>query len=172
MAADNGSNVFADFEGENLAAGNTITPSAEVTAVSDVPEGGDKFAAKTVVDTEVGAKNYFGTDFGVPTQDCSKAIEFKFWIKTDIENSHSFETSESTSDFCLPNNGLSSGVWPGASTIEGILWRHERVPRLLGRRNAGGHQGPDAGDGTGGSRASEPSTAAGQARTALGNAHR
>ena len=52
----------------------------------DVPEGGDKFAAKTVVDAAAGAGAYFGTGLGIPAMDLSGATEIRFWIKTDMKS--------------------------------------------------------------------------------------
>ena len=81
-----GAHVIADFEGEKPVAANKATHTAKITAVKDVPEGGGRFAAKTVVDVAVKAGAYFGTGFGIPAMDLSGASEIKFWIKTDIES--------------------------------------------------------------------------------------
>ena len=55
--------IIADFEGPNPVDGVTVTPAAvsegsTVTAVSDVPDGGGDFAAKTVLDADAGADSY------------------------------------------------------------------------------------------------------------------
>lgn len=70
-----GEHVIADFEGENPIAANKATHTAKVTAVKDVPEGGGKFAAKTVVDAAAKAGVYFGTGFSLPAMDLSGATE-------------------------------------------------------------------------------------------------
>ena len=90
-SAAHAAHVIADFEGKKPLAGNNTTHKAAVTAVKDVPEGGGKSAAKTVVDSAANASKYFGTGFSFKPTDLSTASEIKFWIKTDIRSTFNFQ---------------------------------------------------------------------------------
>lgn len=57
---------IAEFEDEKSIAGKRTSHKASVTLVEEVPEGGGKLAVKTVVDSDAGTKNYFGTGFKIP----------------------------------------------------------------------------------------------------------
>jgi len=88
--------IIADFEGPNPVDGVTVTPAAvsegsTVTAVSDVPDGGGSFAAKTALDADAGADGWFSTAFPFATLDLSAATEITFWIKTDIASNFNFQ---------------------------------------------------------------------------------
>ena len=63
--------VIADFEGETPLKGKRTSHKAAVSLVSDVPEGGGKLAAKTVVDSAAGTRQFFGTGFTIPKTDLS-----------------------------------------------------------------------------------------------------
>jgi 3-keto-disaccharide hydrolase len=90
-AASAADTTLADFEDKEPTAANFTTHKAKSSAVGDVPEGGGRFAAKTVVDTDAGASGYFGTGFPIPTTDLSTANMIRFWIKTDIESDFNFQ---------------------------------------------------------------------------------
>jgi hypothetical protein len=94
----NGSEVFADFEGENPLAGQSTTHKAKVTAVRDTPADGGKFAIKAVVDASASAAGYYGIGFNLPVRDQSEAAEIRFWIKTDIEGSFNLQIHSDTKD--------------------------------------------------------------------------
>jgi hypothetical protein len=88
--------IINDFEGPNPVDGVTVTPAAvsegsTVTAVSDVPDGGGSFAAKTALDADAGADGWFSTAFPFATLDLSAATEITFWIKTDIASNFNFQ---------------------------------------------------------------------------------
>ena len=53
--------VIADFEGDEAVSGSKTSHRASVTVVDDVPKGGGRFAAKTVVDAAAGADKFFFT---------------------------------------------------------------------------------------------------------------
>ena len=86
-----GEHVIADFEAEKPVAATFTTHKAKVTVVRDAPEGGGKFAARTVVDAAAGASDYFGTGFSFPALDLSGAADIRFWIKTDMESVFNFQ---------------------------------------------------------------------------------
>lgn len=79
-------NVLIDFEGANPISGSQPSHKAVVTVVSDTPDGGGKFATKTLVDSSAGASGYFGAGFRIPAANLSDAAEIRFWIKTDIQS--------------------------------------------------------------------------------------
>ena len=83
--------VITDFEGAKPVAASFTTHTANVTVVKEVPQGGGKLAARTVVDDAAAAATYFGTGFRFPTLDLSGAAEIRFWIKTDIESTFNFQ---------------------------------------------------------------------------------
>ena len=85
-AASAADTPLADFEDKKPTVANFTTHMAKSFAVDDVPEGGGRFAAKTVVDAGAGASGYFGTGFSIPATDLSAANLIRFWIKTDIES--------------------------------------------------------------------------------------
>ena len=83
--------VITDFEGAKPVAASFTTHKANVTVVKEVPQGGGKLAARTVVDDAADATDYFGTGFRFPTLDLSVVTEIRFWIKTDIESTFNFQ---------------------------------------------------------------------------------
>ncbi len=106
--------VIAGFEGDNPVAANNVTHKSKVTVVKDLPEGGGKFAAKTVVDAVAGAASHFGTGFSFPTLDLSGATEIRFWIKTDIESVFNFQIHSDgnrASVFRFSTVGSKPGTW-------------------------------------------------------------
>ncbi len=78
--------VLLDFEAFELNEFDKTTHAAVVTFVEDVPQNGGKLAAKTVVEQDVDAKQYFGTGFHLPISDLSQTGEVRFWIKADFES--------------------------------------------------------------------------------------
>ncbi len=78
--------TLIDFEGENPLAGNNLTHKAKTSVVTDVPENGGKFAAKTKIDSAAGAETFFGTGFKSPITDLSSSSIIGIWIKTDIKS--------------------------------------------------------------------------------------
>jgi hypothetical protein len=106
--------VIANFETEKAVAGKNTTHKAKVTAVKDVPEGGGKFAAKTVIDAAAKAGAYFGTGFVIPAMDLSGSSEIRFWIKTDIESGFNFQIhsgDKRASAFRFSTIGSDPGTW-------------------------------------------------------------
>ena len=85
--------AIADFEGEQSIARKKTTHKASVTLVDDAPKGGGKRAVKTVVASDAGATQFFGTGFSILRTDLSGHAEIRFWIKTDIESKFSFQCS-------------------------------------------------------------------------------
>lgn len=105
--------VIADFESEKFLKGKKTSHNASVTLVDDVPEGGGKFAGRIVVESDAGAKNFFGTGFKIPVTDFSKYGEIRFWIKADFESGFNFQCSSGagkTSVFPFTTVG-SAGKW-------------------------------------------------------------
>ena len=105
--------IIADFESEKSIAGNKTSHKALVTQVEDVPEGGGKLAVKTVVDSDAGTTQFFGTGFKIPSTDLSRTGEIKFWIKTDFESGFNFQLTSGaglTSVFPFTTVG-SKGKW-------------------------------------------------------------
>lgn len=85
--------AIADFEGEQSIARKKTTHKASVTLVDDAPKGGGKRAVKTVIASDAGATQFFGTGFSILRTDLSGHAEIRFWIKTDIESKFSFQCS-------------------------------------------------------------------------------
>lgn len=106
--------VIADFEGKKSVARSKTSHKASVTLVDEVPEGGGKLAAETVVEKTAGATGHFGTGFGIPALDLSGAKEIRFWIKTDIESKFNFQIHSDgnrTSVFRFTTDGSKAGKW-------------------------------------------------------------
>ena len=82
--------AILDFEQIDPVATNNTSNPATTSAVEDVPDGGGKRAAKTVVDPPADA-SFFGTGFSFPAQDLSQVNEIVFWIKTDIASQFNFQ---------------------------------------------------------------------------------
>ena len=92
-AAADATHTLSNFESKKQTplAKNFTTHKANTTLVNDVPQGGGKFAAKTVVDAKAGAAGYFGTGYPIPKTDLSGASALRFWIKTDIKSDFNFQ---------------------------------------------------------------------------------
>ncbi|MEM0896789.1 MAG: DUF1080 domain-containing protein [Verrucomicrobiota bacterium] len=108
-----GEQVIIDFEGANPVAGNHLTHDATTTAVNDVPQGGGKTAAKTVVVPNAGARSFFGTGFTFPAKDLAGVGEIRFWLKTDAETSFNFQvhTQSRASIHPVSTLGLEPNTW-------------------------------------------------------------
>lgn len=86
-----GPGILLDFEDKSVLAGNNTSHKATVSLIDDVPEDGGAYAAKTVIDSNAGAGQYFGTGFQFPVTDLSAAGTISLWIKTDIESSFNLQ---------------------------------------------------------------------------------
>lgn len=82
---------IATFTDEDSIDGHKSTHEASVALVENARDGGGKFAAKIVVDSDAGATDFFGTGFRIPSVDLSNTREIRFWIKTDVEGRFGFE---------------------------------------------------------------------------------
>lgn len=109
----NAESVIIDFEGENPIAGNSTSHKAEVSVVEETPEGGGKFAAKTVVNSAAGTYEYFGIGFQIPATSLSGEGLISFWIKTDIESGFNLQIhSDSGNTSVFPFSAIGSkGKW-------------------------------------------------------------
>ncbi len=93
--------LFADFESPDALDSATVSHSATLTLVGDVPSiGGGSFAAKTVLDAAANAEGFFSTAFPLPEpQDLTDAFEISLWIKTDIAGNFNFQAHSSDAPF-------------------------------------------------------------------------
>jgi len=112
--ASSGEIVILDFEGPNPVAANNTSHPAHTTAIPYPPEGGGKFAAKTVVNKNTRAGGFFGTGFSFPARDLSRVAEFTFFIKTDISGGFNLQVhngDKRTSVSGFSTSGFKPGTW-------------------------------------------------------------
>ncbi len=114
--------LLIDFEDKSSLAGNNTSHKATVTLVDDTPEGGGRFAAKTVADSAAGAVQYFGTGFQFRVTDLSAAGAISLWIKTDMESGFNLQLHSGASG----NAGVS--VFPFSIVDSGGQWKKVTAP--------------------------------------------
>ena len=111
--------VIADFEGDNALEGKKTSHKATVSLVHDVPKGGGKLAAKTVIDTKAGTKQFFGVGFAIPEINLLKVGEISFWIKADFESGFSLQLTSA------PGN---TSVFPFSTAGSAGKWKQIAIP--------------------------------------------
>ena len=83
--------VLANFDEDDSIVMNSMTHKGQTTIVKDAPADGNMSAAKTLVDADASASDFFGTGYNIDTTDLSGTMEIRFWIKTDSESNFNFQ---------------------------------------------------------------------------------
>ena len=106
--------ILLDFEGPEPLATNNLSHPGTTSTVDDVPDGGGKTAAKTVIKPSENDPGFFGSGYSFDKRDLSRMTSISFWIKTSIQSSFNFQvhsSDKSVSVFGFSTANIKPDTW-------------------------------------------------------------